>query len=85
METHTKHKFDVKWQALQDGHLGFLIFRDFDPQNFKNIFFVFEWIKMTIKSFFSIFKKNVLYVKHLANAHHISKFQIDTSIFDPKS
>ena len=26
-----------------------------------------------------------LYVKHLANAHHSSKFQIDTSIFDPKS
>ena len=32
-----------------------------------------------------IFKKNVLYVKQLANAHHSSKFQIDTSIFDPKS
>ena len=41
METHTKHKKDVKLQALQDGNLGFLIFRDFDPQNFKNIFFVF--------------------------------------------
>ena len=26
-----------------------------------------------------------LNVKHLANAHHSSKFQIDTSIFDPKS
>ena len=26
--------------------------------------------------------KNVLYVKHLANAHHNTKFQIDTSIFD---
>ena len=58
METHTKHRQDVKWQALQDGYLGFLIFRDFDPQNFKNIFFVFEWIKMTIKSkILKIFKK----------------------------
>ena len=58
METHTKHKLDVKWQALQDGYLGFLIFRDFDPQNFKNIFFAFEWIKMAIKSkILKIFKK----------------------------
>ena len=41
---------------------------------------------MTIKSkILKIFKKTVLYVKHLANAHHSSKFQIDTSIFDPKS
>ena len=31
------------------------------------------------------FQKTVLYVKHLANAHHSSKFQIDTSILDPKS
>ena len=38
METHTKHKFDVKWQPLQDGYLGFLTFRVFEPQNFKNIF-----------------------------------------------
>ena len=33
--------------------------------------------------------KNILYVFlvlwHLANAHHSSKFQIDTSIFDLKS
>ena len=59
METHTKHKWDVKWQALRDGYLGFFIFRDFTLQNFKNIFFfVFEWIKMTIKSnFLKIFKK----------------------------
>ena len=34
---------------------------------------------------FENFQKNVLYVKHLANAHHSSKFLIDTSIFDPKS
>ena len=34
---------------------------------------------------FENFQKTVLYVKHLANAHHRSKFQIDTSIFDPKS
>ena len=32
---------------------------------------------------FENFQKTVLYVKHLAN--HSSKFQIDTSIFDPKS
>ena len=44
--------------------------------------FVFEWIKMTIKSSnLNIFKKNVLYVKRLGNAHHSTKFQIDTSIF----
>ena len=36
-------------------------------------------------NFFENFQKSVLYVKHLANAHHISKFQIDTSIFDPES
>ena len=41
---------------------------------------------MTIKSkIFENFLKTVLYVKHLVNAHHSSKFQIDTSIFDPKS
>ena len=58
METHTKHRQDVEWQALQDGYLGFLIFRDFDPQNFKNSIFVFEWIKMTIKSkILKIYKK----------------------------
>ena len=34
---------------------------------------------------FENFQKSVLYVKYLANAHHSSKFQIDTSIFDPKS
>ena len=34
---------------------------------------------------FENFQKTVLYVKHLANAHNTSKFQIDTSIFDPKS
>ena len=34
---------------------------------------------------FENFQKTVLYVKHLANAHHSSKFQIDTSIFDLKS
>ena len=41
---------------------------------------------MTIKSkILKIFtKKNVLYVKQLANAHHSTKFQIDTSIFDPQ-
>ena len=32
---------------------------------------------------FEIFQKTVLYIKHLANAHHSSKFQIDTLIFDP--
>ena len=37
-----------------------------------------------IKNFENFQKKNVLYAKHLANAHHSSKFQIDTSIFDPK-
>ena len=37
-----------------------------------------------IKNFES-FKKAVLHVKHLANAHHSSKFQIHTSIFYPKS
>ena len=26
METHTRDKEDVKWQALQDSYLGFLIF-----------------------------------------------------------
>ena len=31
-----------------------------------------------------ISKKTVLYVKRLANAHHSTKFQIDTSIFDPQ-
>ena len=31
------------------------------------------------------FQKTVLYVKHLANAYHSTKFQIDTSIFDPKT
>ena len=40
---------------------------------------------MGIKSkILNIFKK-VLYVKQLANAHLSTKFQIDTSIFDPKS
>ena len=34
---------------------------------------------------FENFQKTVLYVKYLANAHHSSKFQIDTSIFDLKS
>ena len=34
---------------------------------------------------FENFRKTVLYVKHLVNAHHTSKFQIDTSIFDPKN
>ena len=33
---------------------------------------------------FEKFQKIVLYVKHLANAHHSTKFQIDTSIFDPQ-
>ena len=33
---------------------------------------------------FEKLKKNVSYVKHLANAHHSTKFQIDTSIFDPQ-
>ena len=37
-----------------------------------------------IKNFENI-QKIVLYVKHLANAHQSLKFQIDTSIFDPKS
>ena len=64
----------------------FWYFRDFDPQNFKNIFFVFEWIKNDHKiEIFENFQKTVLYVKHLANAHHSSKFQIATSIFDLKS
>ena len=40
---------------------------------------------MTIKSEIWNIKKNVLYAKQLANAHHSTKFQIDTSIFDPKS
>ena len=31
-----------KMTSSTNGYLGFLIFRDFDPQNFKNIFFVFE-------------------------------------------
>ena len=40
---------------------------------------------MTIKSeIFEHFQKPVLYVKQLANAHHSTKFQIDTSIFDPQ-
>ena len=34
---------------------------------------------------FDNFQKTVLYVKQLANAHHSSKFQIDTSIFAPKT
>ena len=34
---------------------------------------------------FENFHKTVFYIKNLANAHHSSKFQIDTSIFDPKS
>ena len=39
---------------------------------------------MTIKSkILNI--KNALYVKQLANAHHSTKFQIDTFIFTPKS
>ena len=33
---------------------------------------------------FENFQKTVLYVKHLANAHHSTKFQIDTSIFYPQ-
>ena len=41
---------------------------------------------MTIKSQkIENFHKTVSYVKHLANAHHSTKFQNDTSIFDPKS
>ena len=32
-----------------------------------------------------IFKKPYYMFKHLANAHHSSKFQINTSIFDPIS
>ena len=86
METHTKHKWDVKWQALQDSYLGLLIFRDFDPQNFKKHLFCF-WMNKNdhkIKNFEN-FQKTVSFVKHLANAHHSSKFQIDTSIFYPKS
>ena len=61
-----------------------MIFRDFYPQNFKNTFFWMNKSDHKIK-IFENFQKNVLYVKHLANAHHISKFRIDTSIFDPKS
>ena len=34
---------------------------------------------------FEHFQKNTLYVKQLAYVHHSTKFQIDTSIFDPKS
>ena len=33
---------------------------------------------------FANFQKNVLHVKHLANAHHSTKFQIALSIFDPQ-
>ena len=40
---------------------------------------------MTIKSkILNIFKKNVLYVKQLGYTQHSTKFQIDTSIFDPQ-
>ena len=34
---------------------------------------------------FKHFQKTVLYVKQLANAHHSTQFQIDTSILTPKS
>ena len=62
MKTHTRHKQDVKWQALQDGYLGFFfILRDFDPKNFKNIVFIFEWMKMSIKSkILKIFKNRII-------------------------
>ena len=33
---------------------------------------------------FENFQKTVLYVKQLTNTHHSTKFQIDTSIFDPQ-
>ena len=33
---------------------------------------------------FGHFQKTVLYVKQLANAHHSTRYQIDTSIFDPQ-
>ena len=40
---------------------------------------------MTTKSkILKIFKNRIIYVKHLANVHHSTKFQIDTSIFDPQ-
>ena len=39
---------------------------------------------MAIKSKNLTFSKYVLYVKQLVNAHHRTKFQIDTSIFDPQ-
>ena len=33
---------------------------------------------------FQHFQKTVLYVKQLVNAHHRTKFQINTSIVDPQ-
>ena len=52
------------------------------PPKFEIYFFIFEWIKVTIKSKNFEHEKAYLYVKQLANAHHSTKFQIDTSIFD---
>ena len=42
--------------------------------------------QMTIKfKILNIFKKPYfMYVKQLANEHHSTKFQMDTSIFDPQ-
>ena len=49
-----------KLNSLQDGYLGFSKFLDFDPQNFKKLFFSG---KSALKSkIFELFKKNVLYV-----------------------
>ena len=59
------------------------MFCNFDPQNFQNIYFCFWTNKNGHKiQNFEHFQKNVLCVKQLANAHHSTKFQIDTSIFD---
>ena len=48
-----------KLNSLQDGYLGFSKFLDFDPQNFKNIFF---WEKCSKIQNFQNFQKTVLYV-----------------------
>ena len=51
-----------KLNCLQDGYLGFSIFFDFDPQNFKkNIFFLKKCSKSKI---FKIFKNRITCIGH---------------------
>ena len=59
------------------------MFCDFDTQIKKNIFlFLHDKNDHKILNF-ERFHKTVLY-EQLANAHHSTKFQISTSIFDPQ-